>query len=86
VRRDIHNAIIPVDFSNAEDVFSIVETVQGMVKRKIPVRWGLVPRTRTPSAQEQAIVVYHLLDTYGLSAVMKYLDAVSTTVLQNLTI
>ena len=76
VRKDIHNAILPVDFSDADDVFSIVQTVQNLIQRKIPLRWGLVPRTHTKGAAAQAKVVYHLLDTYGLSAVMKYLEAV----------
>jgi UDP-glucose:glycoprotein glucosyltransferase len=77
VRRDIHNAIIPVDLTSEEDVSSIVETMQGMVKRLIPIRWGIVPRSTSPGAVEQAKVVYYLLETYGLSAVMKYLEAVS---------
>lgn len=77
MRRDIHNVILPVDFTLKDDVFSIVETIQGLVKRKIPVRWGLVPRTLTAGAESQAKIVYHLLETYGLSTVMKYLDAVS---------
>ncbi|KAF2730093.1 UDP-glucose:glyco protein glucosyltransferas-like protein [Polyplosphaeria fusca] len=75
VRRDIHNVILPVDLTNKEDVFSVVETVQSLIKRKVPVRWGLVPRTNTPGAESHAKAVYHLLDTYGLSSVMKYLDA-----------
>ncbi|KAF2746996.1 glycosyltransferase family 24 protein [Sporormia fimetaria CBS 119925] len=75
VRRDIHNIIIPVDFSSKEDIYSVVETLQGMIKRNVPVRWGLVPRTLTEGAAEQAKIVYHLLDTYGIAAMMKYLDA-----------
>lgn len=77
IRRDLHNAILPVDFSDADDVFSIVETVQNLIRRKIPLRWGLVPRTNTPGAEAQGKVVYHLLETYGLAIVMKYLESVS---------
>jgi UDP-glucose:glycoprotein glucosyltransferase len=50
--------------------------MQGMIKRGVPIRWGIVPRTITPGAEEQAKVVYYLLETYGLSTVMKYLAAV----------
>lgn len=46
-----------------------------MVKRLVPLRWGIVPRSISPGAVEQAKVVYYLLETYGLSAVMKYLEA-----------
>jgi UDP-glucose:glycoprotein glucosyltransferase len=77
VRRDIHNIIIPVDFTSKEDVYTVVETIQGMVKRMIPVRWGIVPKTLTAGSKEQAKVVYHLLDTYGLAKVIRYLEAVS---------
>jgi len=77
VRRDIHNIIIPIDFTSTEDVYSVVETITGLVKREVPIRWGLVPKTMTEGAIGQARVVYYLLHTYGLSAVIKYLDAVS---------
>ena len=77
IRRNIQNAVIPVDFSSKDDVFAVVETMQNMVKRKVPLRWGLVPKTTSPAALEQGKVLYHLLETYGLGAVMKYLDAVS---------
>ncbi|KAF2876682.1 UDP-glucose:glyco protein glucosyltransferas-like protein [Massariosphaeria phaeospora] len=75
VRKDIHNTILPVDFTSTNDIFSIMETVVGLIKRGIPVRWGLVPKTTTTGAENQAKIVYHLLDTYGLSTLLKYLDA-----------
>lgn len=74
VRRDIHNAIVPVDFSSREDVSTVVDTVQMLIKRKIPVRWGLVPLTPNAGAVEQAKIVYHLHDTYGLAAAIHYLE------------
>ena len=77
VRRDIHNVVFPLDFSRAKDVQIVVETLQGFVKRKVPVRFGLVPMISTPGAVSQARIVYHLLDAYGLNAVFSYLEAVS---------
>ncbi|KAJ9665182.1 killer toxin resistant protein [Coniosporium apollinis] len=74
VRRDIHNAIVPVDFSNPKDVSTVVETLQNIVRRNIPIRWGLVPYTGSTAAAQQARVAYHLLDAYGLSALMTYLE------------
>ncbi|KAJ4366515.1 killer toxin resistant protein [Ascochyta clinopodiicola] len=73
VRRDIHNAILPIDFTSPDHVSNVIETVIGLVRRGIPLRWGLVPQTPTPSAVEQAKVVYYLQHTYGLSSVTKYL-------------
>ena len=68
---------MPTDFSNPKDVTMVIDTLQGLVKRKIPIRWGLVPQATTPGAAAQAKVVYYLLDYYGLAAVMGYLQAVS---------
>jgi UDP-glucose:glycoprotein glucosyltransferase len=59
------------------DVTSVVETIMSLVKRGIPLRWGLVPQTLTEGAVQQAKVVYYLQDAYGLSAVINYLQAVS---------
>ena len=55
----------------------IVETLQTVVKRKIPIRFGVVPLLTTEPLESQAKLVYHLWDTYGLSAVFAYLESVS---------
>ncbi|KAH7081876.1 UDP-glucose:glycoprotein glucosyltransferase-domain-containing protein [Paraphoma chrysanthemicola] len=77
VRRDIHNAIVPIDFTSAEDVSSVLDTIMSLVKRGIPLRWGLVPQTLTSAAAEQAKIVYYLKASYGLSAMINYLQAAS---------
>ncbi|KAM0714359.1 hypothetical protein Q7P37_010146 [Cladosporium fusiforme] len=74
VRRDLHNLIIPIDFSNHADVRLVTEGLQSYVKRLIPIRFGLVPIGTSEAAKSQARVVYHLLDTYGLGAVLSYLE------------
>ena len=76
VRRDIHNVIIPLDLTDVKDIELLVEPLQTFVKRKIPIRFGIVPMTNSAAAVDQAKIVYHLLDTYGLSAVFAYLEAV----------
>ncbi|KAF2834845.1 glycosyltransferase family 24 protein [Patellaria atrata CBS 101060] len=74
IRKDIHNAVMPVDFTNMRDISIVVETLQNFVRRKVPIRFGLVPITDSTEATEQARLIYHLLDTYGLGAVMDYLE------------
>lgn len=74
VRRDLHNLVIPVDFSDHADVRMITEGLQSYVKRLIPIRFGLVPTGTSEAAQKQARVVYHLLDTYGIAAMLNYLE------------
>ncbi|KAI1428978.1 UDP-glucose:glycoprotein glucosyltransferase [Xylaria sp. FL1777] len=78
VRRDIFNLVVPVDFSNADDVSLVVERLQGLVKRALPVRFGLVPLTPTKKAEERAKLVYYLTENYGLSTVMSFLELFMT--------
>ncbi len=67
---------MPADLSSPKDIAKIVDTLQNFVKRGIPVRFGVAPLISTVSAKNQARVVYYLLDTYGLGAVMNYLELV----------
>ena len=48
-----------------------------VVKRKVPIRFGIVPVIDSPNRKDQAKVIYHLWDTYGLAAVFAYLELVS---------
>lgn len=77
VKRDIQNVVIPLDLTNALDTALVVETLQNMVKRKLALRWGIVPSTKNIRAERQAHVVYYLQEYYGLSAVLQYLEHVS---------
>ena len=77
VRRDIHNVVIPMDLTDIKDVELLVESIQIFVKRKVPIRFGIVPTVGSQPAKDQALVLYHLLDAYGLSAVLSYLAKAS---------
>ncbi|KAG9230510.1 UDP-glucose:glycoprotein glucosyltransferase-domain-containing protein [Amylocarpus encephaloides] len=79
VRRDCFNLVLPIDFASSEDVFLVVETLRGFVKRKLNIRIGLVPITSTPASSDQANVLYYLLDSYGLSTAILYLEKSSAT-------
>ena len=57
----------------------VVESLQSFVQRKVPIRFGLVPKISGPASVEQAKAVYHLLDTYGLSVALGYLQKVGLT-------
>lgn len=77
VRRDIHNVVIPMDLTDIKDIELLVESIQMFVKRKVPIRFGVVPTVGSLPAKDQALVLYYLLDTYGLSAVFSYLAKAS---------
>lgn len=81
MRKDVQNLVLPVDFANYRDVQIVVDNLQNFVKRKVPIRFGLAPQSTTTQSVEQAKVVYHLLDTYGLGATMEYLEKVSAAIL-----
>ncbi|KAI4161027.1 MAG: hypothetical protein LQ342_005190 [Letrouitia transgressa] len=74
VRRNIHHVVIPIDPTDAKDLELLVESLQAFVKRKVPIRFGIVPCGPSLGAQEQSKVIYYLLDTYGLSSVFTYLE------------
>jgi UDP-glucose:glycoprotein glucosyltransferase len=74
---DLQNIVLPIDITKRDDLVTIVDTLQNLVKRQISARFGIVPITASPLAAEHAKVMYYLCDTYGLSAVMAYLETVA---------
>ncbi|PTU25160.1 hypothetical protein P175DRAFT_0490224 [Aspergillus ochraceoroseus IBT 24754] len=74
VRRDFNNIVFPVDLTNTEDIDLLVTTIQVFVKRKIPVRFGIVPLASSPGSTAQLKVAHYLQDTFGLSSLVKYLE------------
>ena len=63
--------------TDVKDVELLMESLQAFVKRKVPIRFGIVPLTNSKAATEQALVIHYLQNTYGLGAVFAYLEAVS---------
>ncbi|KAI0394454.1 glycosyltransferase family 24 protein [Xylariaceae sp. FL0594] len=78
VRKDMFNLVVPVDFSNPDDINLVTERLQSLVKRAIPVRFGLVPLTPTQKSEEIAKLVYYLAESYGLPSLMTFLEALSS--------
>ncbi|KAI1332210.1 glycosyltransferase family 24 protein [Xylariaceae sp. FL0255] len=77
VRKDIFNLMVPVDFSNPEDIGLVIGHLQEFVKRLLPIRFGLVPLTASKEAEAQTKVVYYLVENYGLASVMAYLKGLN---------
>ncbi|KAF6821409.1 UDP-glucose:glycoprotein glucosyltransferase [Colletotrichum musicola] len=73
IRRDIFNLIVPLDFTNLEDL-NVLAQLNSFVKRKLPIRFGVVPLISTDDAAGLAKILYYLLDTYGLDTFIEYLD------------
>lgn len=75
IRRDIFNLVIPVDLTQKNDTRVVADQLQDFVKRKLPVRFGVVPLASNDASERQAKVIYHLVETYGLAAMMSYLSS-----------
>ncbi|KAM0277523.1 hypothetical protein ACHAQH_005722 [Verticillium albo-atrum] len=73
IRRNIFTLVIPVDFTNPEDV-TVISNLFTFVERLLPVRFGLVPLTPNEDKATQAKVVYHLVQNYGPDAMIAYLQ------------
>jgi UDP-glucose:glycoprotein glucosyltransferase len=83
VRRELNNIVMPVDLTKPEDISMVSTTLFTFIKRMIPVRFGFVPTTSSPEAVAQAKVVRYLQETYGLAAMIEYLDEVRP-IIQNI--
>lgn len=75
VRRDIFNLVVPVDLSSEEDIILVAQRLQGLVRRALPVRFGLVPLTPNKKAEERAKLAYYLTENYGLTSLMSFLES-----------
>jgi UDP-glucose:glycoprotein glucosyltransferase len=76
VRRDAHNIVAPVDLSTSDDMELVVKTLQVFVKKKIPVRFGLVPLASSPGSVAHLKVAHYLHETFGLASLIQYLEEV----------
>ncbi|KAI5297432.1 hypothetical protein KEM55_004704, partial [Ascosphaera atra] len=74
VRRDIHNVVIPANFTDAADVEMVTTTIRMLINRRIPARFGIVPSLARDGSVEQAKVLAHLNKIYGPAAIMEYLE------------
>jgi UDP-glucose:glycoprotein glucosyltransferase len=74
VRKEVQNLILPIDFSDLADATLVVESIRGFVERKLPIRFGLVPKVSSPESSEQAKVFYYLVERYGVATALDYLE------------
>lgn len=77
LRKDVHNCVIPVDLANEKDVVIVAKNIDMFLRRKLPIRFGIVPMLATSESSELARVAYHLNEAYGPRALITYLQLVS---------
>ena len=75
IRKNIHHAVFVLDLSKKEDLSRLVEEIATLVKRLIPIRFGIVVLPGdTPGADTVARLFYHLIDSYGRAVAMKFAE------------
>lgn len=77
VRRDFQSVVFPVDLRDPRDAEVICGPLPVFIKRGIPVRFGLVPTVSSPESLKQAKIAHYLVETFGLSTLVRYLEEVS---------
>jgi UDP-glucose:glycoprotein glucosyltransferase len=73
IRKNVHHLVIPLDFTSKEDLTFIYHNLREFVDKKIALRFGLVPLTKSRNSETQAMVFYYLRETYGLQTALKYI-------------
>lgn len=71
---NIFHLVFPVDLTNNEDLV-LISQVHSLMRRGIPVRFGLIPLVPTEEAATHTKVAYHLATEYGVDTLVGYLRA-----------
>jgi UDP-glucose:glycoprotein glucosyltransferase len=76
LRKNVHHTIFVLDFAKKEDLSRLVEEVTTLIKRNIPIRFGIValPEHGHVVGEQLARIFYHLIDTYGRAIAMKFAE------------
>ncbi|PFH63296.1 hypothetical protein XA68_14948 [Ophiocordyceps unilateralis] len=82
IGRNVFNIIAPVDLSTTEDV-AFVSQLVSIVRRGIPLRFGLVPLTSTAAAIAQAKVIFYLMENHTIETLFAYIDGLSESSASN---
>ncbi|QPG93890.1 hypothetical protein C2857_003376 [Epichloe festucae Fl1] len=70
---NVFNMIFTADLTNVEDLHFISQVIS-IMKRGIPIRFGLVPLITTNIAASQAKVAYFLTRNYGIGTFLSYIE------------
>ncbi|KAG5930575.1 hypothetical protein E4U42_006663 [Claviceps africana] len=73
VGRNVFHMVFTADLSNTEDL-EFVSKVLSLMRRGIPIRFGLVPLQTTSNAASQAKAAYSLMKNYGISTLLSYIE------------
>ncbi|OSD04995.1 glycosyltransferase family 24 protein [Trametes coccinea BRFM310] len=65
VRLNMFNVVLAVDLSQASSIEFIGMTVNSLINRGLPFRWGVVPLVETEDGARMGRLFYYLMDNFG---------------------
>src|ERR1700726_3313803 len=76
VRKNVHHAVFVLDLTRKEDLSRLVEEVASLIKRQVPIRFGIValPVDGDVDGERMARIFYHLIESYGRAVAMKFAE------------
>ena len=74
IRKNIHHAVFVLDLSRKEDLGRLVEEIAALIKRQLPIRFGIVvlPVEGDTESEQIARIFNHLVETYGRTVAIKF--------------
>ncbi|KAK6519007.1 hypothetical protein TWF281_003697 [Arthrobotrys megalospora] len=73
IRKNIHTLVIPLDFSNREDLTVITERLGMLVSRDLALTVGIVPVVRNNLGSANSRIFRALLESYDIETALDYL-------------
>ncbi|KAF3928354.1 hypothetical protein ABW21_db0201648 [Orbilia brochopaga] len=73
IRKNIHTLILPLDFSNRDDLILLTQRLSMFIKRGLALRIGILPVVRNNLGSANSRIFAALVDSYDLDAGISYL-------------
>ena len=68
-----------MDLSQSSSIEFLGMTVNSLINRGLPFRWGVVPLVETENGKRMARLFYYLLDVFGPEDTLGFLLSVGTS-------
>ncbi|KAK6495184.1 hypothetical protein TWF481_003211 [Arthrobotrys musiformis] len=73
IRKNVHTLVLPLDFSNREDLVVITDRLNLMITRDLALTIGVVPVVRNNLGSANARIFRALLESYDLETAVSYI-------------
>lgn len=80
VKYNLFNIVLAADLSQASSIDFIGGTVNSLIRRGLPFRWGVAPLVETEDGARMARLFYYLLEVVGADDTLGFLLSVSANI------